>query len=156
LTIEILTAGRLARIESLIQYGADLNLVGADGHTPLEAAAVGGTPELIELCLRYGARSGSAEMRGPLEWAAWAGKLENVKCLLKHGADVEARDKYGMTVLMELVKYERQYKMVEAFILAGADVNARLLPQGWTPLTIAKMHQNWQVVQLLEKHGAKP
>ncbi len=84
----------LQLIESLLEFGADPNVQGADG-TPLHRAVGWGLTDVAELLLRHGA---NIEVRTlidgeltPLMYAAMMGQPESVRCLLKHGADTRAR-----------------------------------------------------------------
>ena len=51
------------------------------------------------------------------------GTLADVKAALKNGADVNAMDKYGYTVLMWAAEYNTNPDVIEALIDAGANVN---------------------------------
>jgi len=50
--------------------------------------------------------------------------IEEVKSLLKNGADVNAINKKGSTVLMIATGLDAQKEMIELLIEHGADVNA--------------------------------
>lgn len=62
-----------------------------------------------------------------------SGDVENVRHLLKEGANVNSRDEDGLTVLM-LAAFAGNLDMVNALIEAGANVNL-CNEQGWTALS---------------------
>ncbi len=94
-----------------------------------------------------------ADGRTPLHWAAYAGRLEMVKLLLEHGADVRSRDKWNQAPLydasraghLEVVKYLYKY--------AAADINATST-EGWTSLLSAANEGHLVVVKYLYEQGA--
>ncbi len=88
--------------------------------------------------------------------------LNAVKALLDAGADVNAKDKEGYTVLMMAVKYSafgqgkgvEQYKIVQLLVDKGADVNAKQ-KDGHTALKYARRHDLAQVIKILKQNGAE-
>lgn len=75
-----------------------------------------------------------------------------VEQLLAHGADVNAKDSLGDTVLSRAVLSGRK-ELVELLLAHGADVNARVF-LGSTALHKASFTGNANVVELLLAHGA--
>ena len=74
--------------------------------------------------------------------------------LLERGADINARDPEGRTVLILACGSEAvPVDMVKMLIAKGIDVNAKSAT-GDTALTYAKRYGNTEIVQLLEKAGA--
>ncbi len=55
--------------------------------------------------------------------AAQNGQTEKISALLAAGAEVNAKDKEGMTALI-YAAYEGHFQSVKALLNAGADVNA--------------------------------
>ena len=89
----------------------------------------------------------------PLHIAAWNNKIEAVAALISHGADVNARDKYGLTPLMR-ASYWGYAKVVEALLDAGADKELKATSgpvKGKTALDIARDRNKGDVVALLER-----
>ncbi len=74
--------------------------------------------------------------------------------LLEHGADIDARDAEGRTVLMLAAASDAlPVEVVRTLIGKGADVNARTA-KGETALGLAKRHGKTPVVDLLVRAGA--
>jgi hypothetical protein len=94
-------------------------------------------------------------------YAAWNGQTDRAQLLIGHGADVNARDKEGMTALMcasvdgACGSSDKGVSCVRALIAAGADVNARD-DQGRTALMLAAGNGNAAMVKTLLDHGADP
>ena len=94
--------------------------------------------------------------------AAYQRDLALVKEYLDAGADVNARDEEGYTVLMmaainsgqELDKLIEQYKIVQLLVDNGVDVNAKQ-ENGHTALKYARRGDLAQVIKILKRHGAK-
>ena len=109
----------------LLELGADHQLPNADNCTPLMAAA------------GVGALGDGDEAAGTEEEA-----VEAVRLLLKLGANIDAVDNNGETV-MHGAAYQSRSKLVQLFADHRADVNVwnRKNKAGWTPLMIALGHR---------------
>ncbi|MHB8425426.1 MAG: ankyrin repeat domain-containing protein [Gammaproteobacteria bacterium] len=84
--------------------------------------------------------------------AAQSGNTAKVTRLLAHGANVNARDKYGISPLDWAAWYG--YKnIVEVLLAHGANVNARDI-DGNTPLSEAAHNDHLGVAKVLVAHGA--
>lgn len=96
---------------ALLQHGADVDAVDADGDTPLRlAAAFSGDGKLLLLLLQSGADVNGKTAGGytPLMAAVREGNVENVKILLKWGAQVNVRCGNEFTALELAEEYERK------------------------------------------------
>jgi len=94
--------------------------------------------------------------------AAYQRNLTAVKAFLDAGADVNAKDEEGYTVLMiaaknsalETERLIEQYKIVQLLVDKGADVNAKQ-KDGHTALKYARRNDLAQVIKILKQHGAE-
>ncbi len=98
----------------------------------------------------------------PLHVAAAYGHLPAVQTLLKHGAEVNARDQLGSTPLFYAVG-RNQIAVARELLSHGADVNVAVeyrvagvsAGKVITPLVLAVQRANPQMVRLLIQHGAR-
>jgi ankyrin repeat protein len=88
----------------------------------------------------------------PLFLAAGEEKLEVVRYLLDEGADVNARENWGSTALIEAASYGH-IDIIKELLLRGADINA-ISEQG-TALDIAIIRKNTAAADLLRHRGGK-
>ncbi|HET7845075.1 MAG TPA: ankyrin repeat domain-containing protein [Xanthomonadales bacterium] len=110
----------------LLDAHADADVANRDGLTPLGVAAQAGNELLVRFFLERGAKCAPPRALPALVAACNAAddlpKL--VKLLLKHKADVAARDSLGRTAL-HAAALNGHAEMADALIAAGADVDAR-------------------------------
>jgi uncharacterized protein len=85
--------------------------------------------------------------------AAKQGDLKQVQELLEKGADINTKDKDGMTALM-VACLNGHAEVVKDLLAKGADVNAEA-KKGFTALKMASLYNYTEVVELLKAHGAK-
>jgi ankyrin repeat protein len=91
----------------LVEYGADVNGIDADGHTALMEAANGGHLNVVKFLIEHGANVNAAATLSvdytgsntALMHASEKGHVNVVKLLIKHGADINAKNKNGDTAL---------------------------------------------------------
>jgi ankyrin len=125
--LNVARSGNLMMAKVLLKRGADVNVkvTGEDSRTCLHAACLCGSVEMVRLLLENEAdpdASTSTDMRTPLHWAAQKGHLEIIKFLVKFGANISARDKFGFTP-RHLAMQKCHYKIVE--FLAVVSVTKR-------------------------------
>ncbi|MGZ3568781.1 MAG: ankyrin repeat domain-containing protein, partial [Thermodesulfobacteriota bacterium] len=84
---------------------------------------------------------------------AYNGSLEEVKRLLLMGADINAKNEYGLTPF-ELAVVGNNCSVVEYFLQLGQNPN--LERGGVTPLMDAAANGNIELLNLLLKYGADP
>jgi ankyrin repeat protein/serine/threonine protein kinase len=85
--------------------------------------------------------------------ASEKGDVEKVKELLKEGANINAKNKFGYTPL-HVVADRGHIEIVKLLIEHGADVNAKDNIFGHTPLHKAAYNGHIEIVKLLIEHGA--
>ncbi len=85
--------------------------------------------------------------------AVKSNEIEEVKKLIKEGADVNVVDKYGKTALHK-ASYWGYSKIVKMLIEKGADVNM-VDEYEITALYWASFEGHSEIVKMLEKAGAK-
>jgi len=156
----------LEAVKMLLDHGAKLDQQAADGTTPLIVAVVRGHIDLAKFYLDKGADPNAIGtgytalhyaagkwdgvdahdyLDAPGEWNVLLGlrpqaKVELIKALLEHGADVNAR----------LTKEPPRY----GFSLVSG--SAKQYTAGATPFFIAAMSADPQIMRLLAANGADP
>jgi uncharacterized protein len=119
----------------------------------LKAATEGDFPA-ASAALRQGASKDATTEFGftALHVAATAGHLQIVRLLIDAGADVDRRDRHGISPLLQAVGWPN---IMEALLDAGADVDTATI-QGVTPLMSAAAFGEMASVRLLLARGADP
>ncbi len=141
--------GELDLVRFLLDNGADVNARLKDGSTPLMWATIPGREEVAKLLLSRGAdvHAKAKNDSTALTWAALVGNADleillrthgaemtlslavilrdtrEAQRLLHEGADVNARDEYGRSPLMDAAK-NGDLKMVRLLVANQADLNA--------------------------------
>ena len=150
----------LSLIRLLLEHGADPNRRNKDNKTLLSLAMRDyAIPDPARLLLKYGA-DGDARMEN--EWtllhlAAFNGRIRDVRLLLDHGTNVNAKNDQGETPLcLVSSKYypkEHDVDIARLFLEAGADVNA--LDKVYnTPLHHASFMGRVEIASVLLENGA--
>jgi ankyrin repeat protein len=153
---EACAGGEIEEVQRLVDAGAPLDAMSADGWTPLHLAAFFGHTKVAELLLDHGAdaaaRSINSNGNTPLH-AALAGNHRLVAgLLLGAGADVNSTDAGGWRPL-HLATANNNLDAMKALIAQGADVAASTR-QGQTPLALALQGNHREAEALLRRHGA--
>ena len=107
---------------------------------------------LLTALICCGGRDNQVQVYETMQEAAEKGDFADVKRHLKRGADVNAKDKYGQTPLLEAARNGHK-AVAELLIAKGADVNAKD-KAGWPPLYWACVNGSKDVVELLIAKGA--
>ncbi|XP_010161345.1 ankyrin-2-like, partial [Antrostomus carolinensis] len=141
---------------TLLNYGAETNILTKQGVTPLHLASQEGHTDMVTLLLEKGANIHVATKTGltSLHLAAQEDKVNVAEILTKHGANQDAQTKLGYTPLIVACHYGN-IKMVNFLLKQGANVNAKT-KNGYTPLHQAAQQGHTHIINVLLQHGAKP
>ena len=131
--------GDAAETKRLLDAGVDPNAMNADHRTALIGAAESGKEEVARLLLDHGAKP-DVQLPGtgwaPLHIAAFLGHVEVVRALLDHGANINIKNKYDETALLQAA-FRGQDEVVKLLLARGADVMPRN-DKGFSALKAAK------------------
>lgn len=146
-------AGRVAEVARCIDNApGDVNAFSADGFTALHLAAFFNRPDVATLLIARGAGVDAVARNAmkvrPLHSAATMRAAAVVEALLAHGADPNALQEQGYTVLMSAAA-SGDAESVKALLAHGADASARGT-DGKSALDHARERNRPGVVVLLE------
>lgn len=110
-------------VQHMLEQGACVEAVSADGTSALMTAAAKGHPEVVKVLLMHNARVNAANAAGntALHFAVQQDDPELVILLLQNEASVNARNKKGVTPLMLAAECGND-RIVQHLLVAGADV----------------------------------
>ncbi|RWS14623.1 ankyrin repeat domain containing protein 25-like protein [Dinothrombium tinctorium] len=152
--------GHLDTISLLVEHGADINYVDADGRSTLYCIAVSSDDEPMALqTIQHLSKLGAnleirdLEKRTALHVASWQGYRNTVQTLIHCGADVNACDGEGRTPL-HMCAWNGHAEILNILIDAGADINHVSSAQGATPLLIGAQQGHIDVCAMLLAAGA--
>lgn len=147
--------GNLGIVRTLLNAGADINARSKYGDTALTAATYFCHPNVTDFLLENGADV-NVKNEGfgstPLMLAVECGDLTSVKALIKKGANVNEKNKKGMTALIP-ASVKGHTEIVQALLEAGANTE-----ETWEEETVALYEAAQQghdsIVKLLIDKGA--
>jgi ankyrin repeat protein len=145
---------RLKVVQSLLRHGAEVNVVGLWGRTPLLLASVRGHLEVVRWLLEHGADVNAKDVNNwtSLHLAAYYGHFEISRALLKYSADTNSRNNFGCTPLHEASNYGH-VDIVRLLLNHGADPKACENRQR-TSLHLASSLGHMDIARLLLEHGS--
>ncbi len=147
--------GTVILIFALI-YLADTSILQAAAESDLVRAVLSGEINEVKNALSKGAdvnEKNSQDGTTPLHMAAFFGHTEIAKLLLRNKADINAKDNEGDSPLLAALT-NRQKEMGELLVNRGAQVNVKMAKGGWTPLHLAVLLKDEDLVRLLVEKGA--
>ncbi|KAK6055713.1 ankyrin repeat protein [Cooperia oncophora] len=131
--------GHVKAVELLLNRGATVDVVGHESvHVCVARSSVS---QFIDASAHSTSRHMTADVTTAI-----------INLLVGRGADVNARDSYGMTPLHHGAMKGNE-PAVKALIKHGADVNAKTI-KGTTPLLTACVHGYDEIIQTLLSNGA--
>ena len=138
--------------------GADPNIHGHVGRTPLHSATYYGRPEIVKKLIEYGANPNAGDVDGetPLYFASAGGSLADpyaIQLLLQHGVDLNARSKDGTTPLHRALTWDA-LEVARLLLDHGADAESKD-NQGRTPLQVTSEIHRDEVTRLILEYSAK-
>jgi len=153
--LDAVERGDRAAALRLLATGADPNVAGPDGTTPIMWAAANDDLELVRALIKARANVTLKNQLGTsaLTEAAIVGSAPIVDALLKAGADPNTKNPEGETALMAVAragKVEAASRLLEA----GADINARERFGGQSALMWAAAQSQPEMVRFLASKGA--
>jgi len=171
--------GHVEVVKLLLEHGSAVNSRDNTNVTSLHWASRNGHAKVVKLLLEHGSAVNSrdntnatplhwASMDGcmvmlrpghwadihwtPSDWATTRGHAKVVELLLKHGADVNARDDTG-SIPLHSESSGGHVGVMELHLRRGAEVNARD-EMNFIPLHCASLGGYVEAIKLLLKHGA--
>ena len=144
-----------AAVRTLIKQGADVNIQGSDGATPLLWIARTDDLETADALLKAGAKVAIPNALGitPVYAAAENGNAAMLRRLLDAGASVTTTDSAGDTLLMAAVRAGNP-DAVQLLLERGAPVNAADPQYSHTALMWAVNRDDAAIMKLLIAKGA--
>ena len=144
--------GNVEIAETLLNFGAKINIRDDNRQTPLMRLDEDADEELVNLLVKHGARVNlvDKERNTTLILAARSVKAEVLRILIKHGADIDARNNARRTALSEAADADN-LENVRALLEAGADPHIKD-EDGETAFTLTT---DEEIKKLLESYGAR-
>jgi hypothetical protein len=153
-------AGEHFQTADLLRHnGADLDVRGRSGRSPLHAAAFSGNFEVVRKLIEYDPADINARDEygwTPLLSASGGHHFKDasvLRLLLEHGADINVQGQLGQTPLY-WASYNGALEVVRLLLEHGAGVEAKDI-FGQTALQYAADRGHDEIVKLLREHGAK-
>ncbi|KAF7510833.1 hypothetical protein GJ744_005933 [Endocarpon pusillum] len=152
--------GDLPKVEILLNWAAQPNVMDNQARTPLHEAAYTGTTECVVALLEAGADVKARDVYGRTALhevlGRWDAQEEMIESLVHFGGDVNAKDNDGRFPLhmSTWIESDGHLQNTIVFLKHGADIDAQ---DGYeeTLAVMAVYNKNAKLLQLLMSHGAK-
>ena len=143
-------------VEKLLVAGCDLRETNKNLLSPIVYAVLSGNLEIVKLMVDKGAKLDQEDKSGS-SILFYAKGSSVIQYLLDTGMDINARNKSGMTPLVNMICKFRKVEDIEFLLSKGADFNieVRIGSDNYSALRYAKEAKRKDVVKILQKAGAK-
>lgn len=148
-------------VKFLIKNGASLLIRDSTSTSLIELAIESNSEKCLAVLFDHlnGDINKISETTGytPLGIASILGKIECINVIIKYGAQINLRDKYGRTALHHIIRENTNIDCAITLINAGININAKIKNNNgnkFTALHIACVFGEYNIIKLLLKHGA--
>ncbi|XP_060583459.1 ankyrin-1-like isoform X3 [Ruditapes philippinarum] len=154
--------GRIRCVKVLLDYGAQADIMGSWGQTPLMLCMLIEYFDIAELLINSNKSvidQQDSSGNTPLHYAIGNDSVEGVKLLLKYKPDVSIFNIFGITPIMKICSMKESQHMdeiVELLVDAGAQIDEKDFKSKKTSLQRAAISANVPTVQFLLNCGADP
>ncbi len=141
----------LEAINSLLKGGIPIDILAADGLAPLHWSLASEDLKTMQYLINLGANLNVRSIEGatPIMNAVQSNQIHHLNRLISYGAEVNARDNRGFTAIHRAA--EMGYiEIVKVLLNNGAA--PYIEAEGHSPLSLAEMRGEKQIVSLLRKH----
>ena len=153
LMIKAAANGDVQKVEECLDQGADVSYKDKKGKTAIGVAVRGNHVSVVRVLLIEGIKGSNPDsFLGDAQGAAIMGHVEVVREFLDAGIDVNAKNKYGQT-LLHVASAEGQTEVVQELVDRGALIDARD-SGGSTAVFHASGFGSPKVVKMLMAAGA--
>ncbi|MEM6380637.1 MAG: ankyrin repeat domain-containing protein, partial [Bacteroidota bacterium] len=139
--------GELEKVKAELKKGVNINLLAADGLSTLQWAIAGDT-EMLEFLLKAGANPDVASTEGatPMMNAVQSNKIDHLKVLIEHKADVNQQDNRGFTALHRAAEMGFIDIVIE---LLKHDADKKIVAEGHSALSLAIARNHQEIIEVL-------
>lgn len=145
-------------IRALMKLGADVRCrTNITRETPLHMAVRTGDRAAVDILLEFGAEVDAITLGSitPLHYTIIFGRSTSImECLIRHGADVRRRGTIFNLTPVHMAALACKNKLELLIVSRDVEVNVKTV-KGITPLHLASLIGNVEVMEILIEHGAR-